>query len=71
MRQEGSDKLKLDELQHACDLCKEAIVHEHEVPIREKMQDVCEICQRVRTRLPDLIKLREDMRSFNQRLDKT
>ena len=67
----STDQQKLDQLQSACDLCKEAIVHEHEVPIREKMQDVCEVCQRVRTLLPDLMKLQHEMQEFNHRFDKS
>ena len=65
-----ADSEKLDALQHECDLCKEAIVHEHDVPVREKMQEVCEVCQRVRTRLPDLIALRHKMQEFNAKQEK-
>jgi ribosome-binding protein aMBF1 (putative translation factor) len=60
------DAEKLQDLQNKCDMCKEAIVHEHDVPIREAMQDVCEVCQRVRTRIPDLMELRRKLAEFNE-----
>lgn len=62
----NSDTEKLQELQNKCDMCKEAIIHEHDEPIREAMQDVCEVCQRVRTRIPDLMALRRKLAEFNE-----
>jgi hypothetical protein len=62
----NSDTDKLQELQNKCDICKAAIIHEHDEPIREAMQDVCEVCQRVRTRIPDLMGLRRKLAEYNE-----
>lgn len=60
-----ADTDKLLKLQEQCDLCKEAIIHESDVPVREAMQDVCEECQRVRIRVPELMELRRKLEGFN------
>ncbi len=65
MSHDASDTDKLLELQHECDLCKEAIIEEGDPRIKEKMEGVCEICQKVRVRVPDLIELRKKMQDFN------
>ena len=60
-----TDTDKLQELQKQCDLCKEAIIHESDVPIREAMQEVCEKCKKVRLRVPELMELRRKLEKFN------
>jgi len=62
----SGDSDQRQEPQNKCDMCKEAIIHEHDEPIREAMQDVCEICQRVRTRIPDLMALRRKLAELNE-----
>ena len=64
-----SDTDKLIELQEQCDHCKEAIIHETQVELRHEMQAVCEKCQKVRIRVPELMELRRKLEAFNAEMD--
>lgn len=64
-----TDTDKLIELQEQCDHCKEAIIHETHVELRHEMQAVCEKCQKVRIRVPELMELRRKLEAFNAEMD--
>jgi hypothetical protein len=60
-----SDTDKLFALQEQCDHCKEAIVSESNIPLRTQMQKVCEKCQKVRLRVPQLMELKRKLHAVN------
>lgn len=62
----SSDTEKLLQLQQECDLCKEAMIVESDIPIRESMQEVCEMCKKVRLRVPQLMELRHKLEEANK-----
>ncbi len=58
----------LDELQRLCDECKLAINQQPDVTIRQAMVTVCDRCKKVKSHVPELVKLRKHIHEMNEKL---
>ena len=67
-QQHAPHSFSLDELQQLCDECKLAINEQPDATIKQAMEKVCDSCKKVKSHVPELMKLRKHIHEMSEKV---
>lgn len=65
-QQNTSQGVSLEQLQVACDECKQAIASQDEALARAAMERICDLCRQVKADIPELTSLRKHLHEMTE-----